>query len=41
MQICAKEPVQQLYADGHVQHWRGSKDPSTVNLLIDTTTVLQ
>ena len=30
-----------LYADGHVHHWCGSKDPSTVQLLIDTTTVLQ
>jgi len=29
-----------LYADGHVQHWCGSKHPSTVQLLIDTT-VLQ
>jgi hypothetical protein len=29
-----------LYADGHVQHWCGSKGPSTVQLLIDTT-VLQ
>jgi len=26
-----------LYADGHVQLWRGSKDPSTVQLLLDTT----
>jgi len=30
-----------LYAVGHVQHWCTSKDPSTVQLLIDTTTVLQ
>jgi len=30
-----------LYADGHVHHWCGSEDPSTVQLLIDTTTVLQ
>jgi len=29
-----------LYADGHVQHWCGSKDQSTVQLFIDTTTVL-
>jgi len=29
-----------LYADGHVHYWCGSKDPSTVQLLIDTT-VLQ
>jgi len=29
-----------LYADGHVQHWCGSKDQSTVQLFIDTT-VLQ
>jgi len=26
-----------LYADGHVPHWFGSKEPSTVQLLIDTT----
>jgi hypothetical protein len=30
-----------LYADGHVHHWCCSKDPSTMQLLIDTTTVLQ
>jgi prepilin-type processing-associated H-X9-DG protein len=30
-----------LYADGHVQHWRDSKIPCKVQLLIDTTTVLQ
>ena len=30
-----------LFTSGHVRHWRGSKDPSTVQLLIDTTTVLQ
>jgi len=29
-----------LYAYSHVHHWCGSKDPSTVQLLIDTT-VLQ
>jgi hypothetical protein len=33
-QLCANEPVQQI-ADGRVQHWRGSKVPSTVQLLID------
>jgi hypothetical protein len=25
-----------LYADGHIPHWCGSTDPSTVQLLIDT-----
>jgi len=30
-----------LYTDGHVCHWCGSKDPSTAQLFIDTTTVLQ
>jgi len=30
-----------LYADGHIHHCCGSKDPSTVQLLTDTTTVLQ
>jgi hypothetical protein len=30
-----------LYADGCVHHWCGSKDPCTVQLLTDTTTVLQ
>jgi len=30
-----------LHADDHVCHWCGSKDPSTAQLLIDTTTVLQ
>jgi len=30
-----------LYADGQVQHWCGSKDPSTLQLLIGKTTVLQ
>jgi len=28
-----------LYADGHVCHWCGSKDPSTVQLLIVSTNV--
>jgi len=29
-----------LYAGGHVHYCCGSRDPSTVQLLIDTTTVL-
>jgi len=36
MEICANEQVQQLYGDGHVHNWHGSKDPSTVQLLLDT-----
>jgi hypothetical protein len=30
-----------LYADSPVHHWCCSEDPSTVQLLIDTTAVLQ
>ena len=40
-QLCVSKPVQQIIADGQVHHWCGSKDPSTVQLLRDTTTVLQ
>jgi len=40
-QLCGNELCNRLYADGHVHHWCGSEDPSTVQLLIDTTTVLQ
>jgi len=40
-QLCANELCNRLYADGHVHHWCGSKDPSRMQSLIDTTTVLQ
>ena len=34
-QFCSTSLCNRLYADGHVSHWCGSKNPRTVELLID------